>query len=1092
MKKTSLILLGFYLLIRIGFSQNINQIETDNAAFQNPPQSSKVHTWWHWMQGSISKDGITKDLESMKAQGIVEATILNIGLIDNKKYFVPQIKFRTEEWYNMFKWALTEAKRLGITIGAHNCDGWSSSGGPWITPEKSMKMFTWANTNIKGGKTVSIQLERPFSKDNFYKDVAVVAFPSSTEINSFQKAKPTILLNDSTNASLLADGNPISSVKLDRGNVITFQFATEFEATKICLLPRKEFTWSSPKDFEMSYELSSSSNGKDFQQLLEFKVKGLNEIKQIEIPATKSRYYKLAIKDFGYTDSWLALTMAEVELLKKNEFPSYNPNIQFHQEKTVMVKAGDKKSFENTGLSKGGVIQSEVVDISNKMDTNGMLHWNAPAGNWKIIRFGYTTTGAINAPATKEGEGLECDKMDSSMVEFHFSQFPQKLIDKAGDMAGNTFKFLLIDSWECAFQNWTQSFPHEFETRRGYKITPFIPALCGEMVTDAATSEAFLFDFRNTIADLIEHNYYKKFNSLCHKNKLEMHAEVIYGGSGYPPLDVLKTNQYADMPMFEFWTGHNGKTTTLEYNASKNVSLEFLASATLFNNKKVLGSEAYTGSAHYSESPAELKPYGDRAYCSGINQMILHSYVHQPTDSVPGMTLGGFASHFNRNNSWFNFAGSWMDYQSRIQYMLQQGQMQADVLYYVGDQLPQYLEAGKAVNVPNGYQIHVANFDILKNKTAMKNGKLTFGNVVFSLLTLPENMGMELATLVRLEELVKVGLVVYGPKPTKLLSMYGIKNNAFRFNQLIDNIWGKLDGVSVKESSYGRGKIYWGEPMKTVLDKIKLKPDFETLSTDTATFLYTHRALGNKDIYFVYNQQNKENIRDLYFRSVNTSVKEYNPMDGTITPIAFTKTLDGRTKIPFTFGAGESRIFVFEKGEGKPIKSNMGSKEVIEIVDFKGTISFDTRGYGKIEPINITRLQSLTDFENKDIKYFSGFAKYNINFKAPAPFVKSKGKLLLDMGRIGVTAIVTLNGSLLGTVWYSNTQFDVSGLLKEENKLEVIVGNEHRNRIIGDFIEFGKLKNIWTTSPVQNYLDKDKPLKPSGLIGPIKLLMFSN
>jgi hypothetical protein len=119
MKKTSLTLLTFFLLFQIAFSQNASPIAFDNKAFQNPPKSSKVHTWWHWMQGSISKQGITKDLESMKAQGISEATILNIGLIDDKNYLVQQVKFGSEEWYDMFKWALTEAKRLGITIGAH-------------------------------------------------------------------------------------------------------------------------------------------------------------------------------------------------------------------------------------------------------------------------------------------------------------------------------------------------------------------------------------------------------------------------------------------------------------------------------------------------------------------------------------------------------------------------------------------------------------------------------------------------------------------------------------------------------------------------------------------------------------------------------------------------------------------------------------------------------------------------------------------------------------------------------------------------------------------------------------------------------------
>jgi len=104
--------------------------------------------------------------------------------------------------------------------------------------------------------------------------------------------------------------------------------------------------------------------------------------------------------------------------------------------------------------------------------------------------------------------------------------------------------------------------------------------------------------------------------------------------------------------------------------------------------------------------------------------------------------------------------------------------------------------------------------------------------------------------------------------------------------------------------------------------------------------------------------------------------------------------------------------------------------------------------------------------------------------------MKKGEKVLLDLGEVGVTARVTLNGKLLGTVWYANTQFDVSSLLKEENNLQVTVGNEYRNRIIGNYVEFGKLQNSWTTSPVQEYLDKNKPLKPSGLIGPIQLIRF--
>jgi len=1091
MKKTALVIPGLLLLIQIGFSQKPTQAALNNNNFKNPPQSSKVHAWWHWMQGSISKDGITKDLESMKAQGISQATILNVGLIDYKEYLVPQIKFGTDEWYDMFKWALTEAKRLDITIGAHNCDGWSTSGGPWITPAQSMKTFTWSKTQVEGGKKLNINLKKPFNRANYYEDVAIVAVPARDEPSVFQKSQPTFTLNKSININGLADGSLSGGPTLKHDDTLLIALDKAIMVSRIALASAKPFTWADPNKMEVGYNLFYSMDGQNYKLACNANFKGINKISTVDFPEVEGRYFRLEFSQFPWSDAWFAYTLAEVELLKSGETAFSTPTLSAILEKSVTVRSSGKDVYGSKKVTnQRGISKNKMVDITKYMTNDGVLNWAAPAGKWNIIRFGYTTTGTVNSPATKDGEGLECDKMDSSAVNYHFSKFPQKLIDHARDYTGNTFKFILIDSWECGLQNWTKSLPIEFEKRRGYKLTPYIPVLCGEIMNDEATSEAFLFDYRKTIAELVEANYYKQFASLCQKNKLEMHAEVIYGSGMYPPIDVLKTNQYADMPMFEFWAGNSGTTALLEYTAAKNTTLDFPASAALFYDKKIVGAEAYTGFAHYSESPWELKPFGDRAFCTGINQLILHSYVHQPADSVLGMTLGGYAAHFNRNNPWFNFAGSWMDYQSRIQYMLQQGQMQADVLYYIGDQLPQYLEAGNAVNVPNGYQIHVANYDILKNKIALKNGKLTFGNVVFSLLTLPENMGMELATLIRLEELIKAGLVVYGPKPTKQLSMYGIKNNAVRFNQLIENIWGKVDGINLKENNYGKGKIYWGESMKTVLDKIKLQPDFETLSTDTATFLYTHRALENKDIYFVFNQQDKENIRDLYFRSVNTSVKEYNPVDGSITPIAFTNTLDGRTKIPFTFGAKASRIFVFEKGDGKATMPAIKKKESFEITDFKGTLSFDTRSNKKIAPVNITSLQSLTNFENTDIKYFSGFAHYTITFKAPLSYLKKGGKVLLDVGQVGVTASVFLNGKQLGTVWYANTQFDISALLKEENNLQVTVGNEYRNRIIGDYVEFGKLKNSWTTSPVQEYLDKDKKLKPAGLIGPIQLIRF--
>jgi hypothetical protein len=205
----------------------IAQEQLNSEEFQSPPQSSKVHTWWHWMNNGIAKDGITKDLESMKQQGVVQATILNVGLPIIKVVEVPDIMFGTPEWYEMFRWALTEAKRVGISIGFHNCDGWSTSGGPWVTADESMKRYVWSKTTIEGGAELSVELAMPPNSHNYYRDYAVVAIPLNEKENSFQSAKAQITINKKANANSISDGNPASSIVLKNGDIIDIEMKSK-------------------------------------------------------------------------------------------------------------------------------------------------------------------------------------------------------------------------------------------------------------------------------------------------------------------------------------------------------------------------------------------------------------------------------------------------------------------------------------------------------------------------------------------------------------------------------------------------------------------------------------------------------------------------------------------------------------------------------------------------------------------------------------------------------------------------------------------------------------------------------------------------
>ncbi len=142
--------------------------------FLNPPDSARPHTWWHWMNGNITKEGITADLEGMKRAGVGGAQIFNVDC------GIPEgpVAFMSPEWRALVKHAAEEADRLGIELCLHNCAGWSSSGGPWITPDKAMHKVVWTETPVTGPKAFEGSLPEPKKNLDFYRDIAVLAFPT--------------------------------------------------------------------------------------------------------------------------------------------------------------------------------------------------------------------------------------------------------------------------------------------------------------------------------------------------------------------------------------------------------------------------------------------------------------------------------------------------------------------------------------------------------------------------------------------------------------------------------------------------------------------------------------------------------------------------------------------------------------------------------------------------------------------------------------------------------------------------------------------------------------------------------------------------
>jgi hypothetical protein len=1118
--------------------QATEKASIDAAEFANPPAKYNIHTWWHWLDGNITREGITKDLEAMHQQGVVQATILNIGLFGERDFGIKKVEFNTPEWYDMFRWALQEAKRLNISIGVHNCDGWSTSGGPWITPEMSIKQFTWTKTMVDS-QSGAVKLLQPLANLNYYKEVAILAVKSKQKINSFHRAKPEILFNDKGIEPYICDGSQVSGPIVKEGSQITFKFSGNFTATKIAIMPRRAFMWSDPGQFKTQYTLYASKNGTQYQKVQQFSITGINQMTEIEIPSTTASYFKLEYNGSNKLDPWPPVSVAECELLQSDEQPVFAPAISYLSEKTVDVKAQKEEFFHDlTGNEE--VQGKEVIDLTGKLMADGTLDWKPTVGTYSIIRFGYTSTGAFNAPATKIGTGLECDKMDTSALNLHFSNFPSKIIAEAGQYAGNTFKFMLVDSWECGFQNWTAAMLSEFEKRRGYSLKNYLPLLCGEEMVGARQANAILYDFRKTIAELIEENYYIHYKKLLHAKNIEYHSEVIYGNANYPPLDILRSTVNVDLPMYEFWTSTD-ENSMLKYYPANGIELNMPSCAAIGYEKPVMASEAYTGMANYSEAPGDLKPFGDKAYCAGINQMILHSYVHQPNDTKPGMTLGPFGSHFNRNNSYWPYIGDWFTYQSRIQYLLQNAIANHDVLYYLGDQLPQFLVYNASNQLPFGYMFNACNFDILKNRIRVENGTLILNNkIIYHLLSLPPFDGMDYATLERIGELVQAGVPVYGAKPTRQLSAQDMKANGLQFAALADKIWGSIDGKSVTENNYGKGRVFWGMPLASVLKRIELLPDLNTQQRDSVNLIYLHKKSGDIDFYFIANQTDKELRREFTFRIGGKTPEIWDPQYGTVTRPAIFGSTENTTTIPRTLKPFESVIFVFRNqkpehfivsvsqngkvlfpaGAGKKpealpnlqiengsfvgitgmagnfelttnsdeiITLNTEAETLIPIQFGKARIQFYPEYPAKIVDIETESLQWLNENSKPEVKYFSGKAVYTLSFGFPTEKLNQYDSLALNLGEFGSIAGVSLNGVSLGNAWYVGQSFGVKQLLKEQNTLVLAVASVYRNRLIGDFVQFGKVQTVSTSAPVSDILSKESPLVLSGLRGPVTI-----
>lgn len=1099
------------LLILLVLTQSVLLAQVDSVylGFTSPPDAAKPRVWWHWMNGNITKDGIRKDLLWMKRAGVggfqnFDASLMTPQIVEKRlTYMIP-------EWKDAFFYATKLADSLNLEMAIAGSPGWSETGGPWVKPEDGMKKLVWTELRVKGGQS-NLKLEKqngitgPFQNipklpgfgepvdasklPLFYKDVAVIAFKLPAKDRSLKELKGVISSSGGVfTVEQLTDGDLSTNVLLPRDSAAGFawiQFAfPQAQTIKAISMVGGGYAgiFGMGADAKDSRSLEASDDGVHFKFVC--LIPGGAVLQQtINIPVTTAKYFRIAVKNpppqinrFAAMSGNAAAPVtppgtriAEIVLHAVTRIQMFEEKAAFAPDATLFSKI--------TPASSDAVESKDIIDLTDKLASDGTLNWTVPAGDWKVLRFGYSLMGITNHPASPEATGLEVDKLDPGAVKRYFTTYLDQYKDATKGLMGTRgLKFMVTDSWEAGAQNWTDNFPQEFQKRRGYSMTAWMPVLSGIVVKSSEASEQFLFDFRKTLSDLVAEYHYDALTKILAERGMKRYSESHENGRALIA-DGMEVKKTSAIPMSAIWTPNIFiNQNDLTYHTA---DIRESASVAHIYGQNIVAAESLTAlgmpSSAWAYSPEILKPTADLALAHGLNRFVIHTSVHQPVDDkVPGLGLGPFGQWFNRHDTWAEQAKSWTDYLSRSSYLLQQGKFVADIVYYYGEDNNITGLFGKGLpSIPEGYNFDFTNSDALINLIKVQNGKLiTPSGMSYQLLVLDDNAKkMPLPVLRKLSELVKSGAALAGAKVENTPSLADDQNE---FARLVKEIWDS-----------GNPKVYSGKSLSEVLSSLKIAKDVSYTKPHANTkLLYVHRQTPNADIYWLNNRNDQEEDLELSLRISGKVPEVWHPETGKAEPVSY-HINGGITTVRLHLEPADAVFLIFRKNATQTSLelSPTQAKTLATISDgWKVTFS---KGPNAPEASTFDKLVSLTESKDPRIKYFSGTATYANKFTVDKNWQSKKSQAFIDLGDVKNLAEVIVNGKSLGIVWKKPFRVDVSNALKPgENLLEVRVTNLWVNRLIGDQQSGIASKSTYTTMP---FYQASSSLLPSGLLGPVKI-----
>lgn len=818
------------------------------SGFAAPPHEAKPWVYWWFEGGYGNPQGMARDIAAMRDKGL--GGVMHMQTINAGGLSLPeQPKMLGPEWDAWFGEMLRVAHEGGMTLSASILDGWSH-GGWWVGEEDGAKQLVYSETQVDGPAGLAGPLPQPLTRLELYRDVAVVAFPERTRRPLF----PLVIQANNVHggycneenwpAAHAVDGDPQTDWRTqtgctpDKPAVLDLRYAQPLRAVAALVA-------GMPGAGPAEAEIQASEDGKTFRPVVRFAMQP-GDRQRVEFPPLTATHFRLAVFRAHAPD----LQLAEFAVLRSGDEPVLRPGIRWWD-----YKSGNR-AWWGWPLDPYGALEEEyagddasdlsvdaVVDLTARLGPDGLLDWQPPPGRWTILRFGWTP---LAEPARMGSGGYEVDVLNLRGADLMMDTVAQRMRDLSVKQAGGAAVIFHTDSWEIGAggkgqqPTWTENFAQQFQQRRGYDLVRYLPALARRVVDDRETTNRFLRDYRDTIADLLA-DYYGRLQQRAHQLQGGINAESGYGSYPHPHMDGLRVFGRSDRPMAEFWHPFGKYQDT--YMTEVDIMRTAASGARIYGNRFVQAETlTFHPTAGLNTPPEQYRRTLHEAWTRGLNQAVIHKFTHQPFEDPPGMLDYDI---FNRHFSWWPLADGLIGYMGRCQYLLQEGDFVADAAYFVGEGASRFVPGKEYLRpaLPWGFDYDGVNAEVLLGRMSVQDGYLTLpagstaaaaadaGQLRYRYLVLcqPQCRTLSPAVLEKIRDLVHAGATVVGPPPQAAPGLTDREAADARIKSLASELWGPAPGAQ-GQRQLGSGRVLWGRSMADILAADGLPPDVEIVA----------------------------------------------------------------------------------------------------------------------------------------------------------------------------------------------------------------------------------------------------------------------